>query len=206
MTEPLPSSRIMSSTVMHWVGRLFFWIGGWKVVGRKPEIAKYVAIAVPHTTNWDGIWFFAAGCILRMEVCFLGKHSLFVGPFGWFLRAMGGIPLDRGRRHNMVRQAVDWLQRADRLCIGIAPEGTRKWTPGWRLGFYHIARQAGVPIVLCYADYAKKEAGVLDEPFWPTGDVEADFARLRAIYEPIVAGRPENRGPIVPLPAAAPAE
>jgi 1-acyl-sn-glycerol-3-phosphate acyltransferase len=204
MSAPLPRSRIMSSTVMHLVGRFFFWLGGWKVVGRKPDAAKYVVIAAPHTTNWDGLWYFAAGCILRMEVCFLGKHSLFVGPLGWLLRGMGGIPLDRSRRHNMVSQAVDWFRRADRLCFGVAPEGTRKWTPGWKTGFYHVAHQAGVPIYLAYADYAKKEAGLLAEPLQPSGDLDADFARLRAIYEPIVAGRPENKSPVVPLPPAAP--
>lgn len=197
--EPVPRARLMSSALMHGFGRLLFAVSGWTIVGHKPDLAKYVLIAAPHTSNWDALWLIGAAGVERMEVSFLAKRSLFVGPLGVFLRALGVIPLDRGQHHHLVERAVDWLRRADRFSIGMFPEGTRRRTEGWRTGFYRIALLAEVPVALVYLDYRKREIGMFPELFHPTGDLERDFARLRELYEPCVAARPEGCSPVVPV-------
>jgi 1-acyl-sn-glycerol-3-phosphate acyltransferase len=134
-----------------------------------------------------------------LNFSFFGKDTLFKGPLGWFLRSRGGIPLDRSRNQSFVSQAVSWFDRHETFAIGVAPEGTRQLTAGWKTGFYYIALQAKVPIVLGYIDYAKKEGGILPEVLVPTGDIDKDFEILRRLYGPLVAKHPERKGPIVPL-------
>ncbi len=168
-------------------------------MGETPKAPKYVILAVPHTSNWDGFLLLLAAAMLKLDFSFFGKDTLFSGPVGWFLRYMGGIPLDRSRDQSFVSQAVSWFDRHDRFALGVAPEGTRFLTPGWKTGFYYIAYQARVPIVLGYIDYAKKEGGILPEVVVPTGDIEKDFAALARLYGPCVARHPERKAPIVPL-------
>ena len=168
-------------------------------MGETPAFGKYVVIAAPHTSNWDGFFLIGAASMLNLNFSFFGKQSLFKGPLGWFLRRRGGIPLDRSRNQSFVSQAVSWFDRHETFAIGIAPEGTRQLTRGWRTGFYYIALQAKVPIVLGYIDYARKEGGILPEVLIPTGDIDKDFDILRRLYGPLVARYPEWKGPIVPL-------
>jgi len=183
------------------VGRVVYRLLGWTCTGQTPAFRKYVVIAAPHTSNWDGIFLIGAASMLKLDFSFFGKDSLFKGPLGWFLKRRGGIPLDRSKNQSFVTQAVSWFARHDTFAIGVAPEGTRQLTPGWKTGFYYIALQAGVPIVLGYIDYSKKEAGILPEVLIPTGDIEADFEILRRLYGPL-ARHPEWKGPIVPLRSA----
>ncbi|MEO8360879.1 MAG: 1-acyl-sn-glycerol-3-phosphate acyltransferase [Vicinamibacteria bacterium] len=156
-------------------------------------------LAAPHTSNWDGFYLLLAAAMLRLRFSFFGKDSLFKGPLGWFLRSMGGIPLDRSKNQSSVSQAVSWFDRHETFALGVAPEGTRYLTDGWKTGFYYIALQAKVPVVLGYIDYAKKEAGILDEVLIPTGDIEKDFEVLLRNYGRCVARHPERKAPIVPL-------
>ena len=140
-----------------------------------------------------------AAAMLELDFSFFGKNTLFRGPLGWFLRHMGGIPLDRSRNQSFVSQAVSWFDSHERFALGVAPEGTRYLTAGWKTGFYHIAAQAKVPIVLGYIDYSRKEGGILPEILVPTGDIERDFKDLARLYGPCVARHPERKAPIVPL-------
>lgn len=194
-----PRRSALSWPIVRWVSRVFFFLSGWKATGAPAPYRKYVLLAAPHTSNWDGIILLPASSILGLDLRFLGKDSLFKGPLGWLLRALGGIPIDRSKRQSVVSQAVEWFQKSDDLVLGIAPEGTRAYTEGWKTGFYYIALEAKVPIAMGYIDYAKKEGGIFPEFLEPTGDIEKDFEFFRKWYGPCVAGRPENKGPIVPL-------
>jgi 1-acyl-sn-glycerol-3-phosphate acyltransferase len=153
----------------------------------------------PHTSNWDGFFLIMAAAMLGLNFSFFGKDTLFRGPLGWFLRRVGGIPLDRSRNQSFVSQAVSWFARFETFAIGVAPEGTRQLTAGWKTGFYYIAAQASVPIYLGYIDYARKEGGLLPEVLEPTGDIERDFEILDRLYRPLTARYPEWKAPIVPL-------
>jgi 1-acyl-sn-glycerol-3-phosphate acyltransferase len=188
-----------ASPFIAFIGRVIYRVLGWKCTGQTPTYRKYVIIAAPHTSNWDGFFLIGAASMLNLNFSFFGKHSLFKGPLGWFLRSRGGIPLDRSRNQSFVSQAVSWFDRLDTFAIGVAPEGTRYLTTGWKTGFYYIALQARVPIVLGYIDYAKKEGGILPEVLIPTGDIDKDFETLRRLYDPLVAKHPQWKGPIVPL-------
>ena len=197
MTD-IPQAR-RASPVVALIGRAIYRVLGWKCKGETPTCKKYVIIAAPHTSNWDGFFLIGAASMLKLDFSFFGKDSLFKGALGWFLRRRGGIPLDRSRNQSFVSQAVSWFDRHETFAIGVAPEGTRTLTTGWRTGFYHIAQQAGVPIVLGYIDYAKKEGGILPEVLTPTGDIDRDFETLQRLYGPLTARHPERKGPIVPL-------
>lgn len=112
---------------------------------------------------------------------FLMKKDWFVFPFAPFLRAMGGIPVDRSKKDNTVDRLAEYIRGMKRLHIAITPEGTRKLRERWHSGFYHIALAAGIPIELAVIDYAKRIIGIF-EVFYPTGDLEGDLAYIRSKY------------------------
>lgn len=185
------------------MGRFFYWfayffwykIGGWKVVSTVPEgVNKAVIAAAPHTANEDfpvgiGAWYKE-----NKPASFIAKKELFDGPMGFVFRSTGGIPIDRATSKNMVEQAADFFKERNEMYLVIAPEGTRTWKPRWKTGFYYIAKTAGVPIILAYMDFGKKEVG-LGEVFYPTDDEDADFDYIEKFYCGITAAKPENYNP-----------
>jgi 1-acyl-sn-glycerol-3-phosphate acyltransferase len=154
-----------------------------------------VLVVAPHTSNWDFLVMLLLAAALRLKVTWMGKHTLFRPPFGWIMRRLGGLPIDRGARHNIVEQAVGSFRVYDRLLLAILPEGTRKRTPYWRSGFYHIALGAHVPIALGFADYRRKVGGI-GRVIVPSGDVDADMALIRDFYSGIIGKRPDQFGEI----------
>lgn len=163
---------------------------GWRVEGELPPSRKFVFIAAPHTSNWDLPFMLATAYILGVRISWLGKHTVFLWPFGWFMRALGGIPVDRRARHNMVQQVAERFANADELILAVPPEGTRKQVEYWKSGFYHIARAAQVPVAMGFLDFRRKVAG-LGPPLYTTGDVRADMDRVRAFYRDIRGKIPE---------------
>ncbi|MHA6316291.1 1-acyl-sn-glycerol-3-phosphate acyltransferase [Altererythrobacter sp. CAU 1778] len=137
-----PTSRIARRAILaayHWQG--------WQIVGQMPDLPKFVMAGAPHSSNWDFVFFTGATADQGVEPSFMGKHTLFKGALGRFMRDMGGIAVDRSKRANYVEQVAQDFARRDRLALVIAAEGTRKSDGEWRSGFYHIARAANVPIV-----------------------------------------------------------
>lgn len=155
---------------------------GWRVVGHKPPEEKCVLIAAPHTSNWDFTTMMAVAFVLRLNVHWMGKHTLFPpGILGALMRWFGGIAIDRSKNHNTVEQMVEQFRCRDELLVLITPEGTRSKVETWKAGFYHIAVGAGVPIYLGFVDVARRETGV-GPAFIPTGNYEADIAEIMAFY------------------------
>ncbi|MCC6153695.1 MAG: lysophospholipid acyltransferase family protein [Candidatus Hydrogenedentes bacterium] len=161
---------------------------GWRVDGAAPEVSKYVATFAPHTSNWDLMLVVLIGLVLRVPLRWMGKISLFRAPFGWVIRWLGGVPVDRAKANNTVIQAIRHFKENDRFVLGIAPEGTRKHVDEWKLGFYYIANGAGVPIATTYLDYGKKQGG-FGPTFQPTGVAEGDVAEIRTFYAGISGKR-----------------
>ncbi len=145
---------------------LFLKLSGWRVEGVPPQRSKVVMIAAPHTSNWDFIFMLTCLGHLGLKVSWMGKDTLFKWPYGWFMRMVGGLPIDRSQRHQVVDQIAQVFDDHDQLLIGILPEGTRKKRDHWKTGFYYIAQKANVPILICPVDYAKKTGsiGPLIEP------------------------------------------
>lgn len=169
----------------------FFWNAllqaqGWTFRGSFPHhLPKAVVIVGPHTSSWDFVIGLAVRSKLNLHhLKFLGKDSLFKGPFGFFFRRLGGVPVDRFSANNMVDQVVHLFQTNDAFVLALSPEGTRKKVERLRTGFYHIALKAKVPIVMAGMDFGKKEL-VLAEPFLPSGNADADFEKILSFYAPL---------------------
>ena len=201
MKETRPVGRLGRALAALWL-RVF----GWRVEGRLPDAPKTVVIAAPHTSNWDLPHMLAVAYTLGVRPAWLGKRELFVGPFGLLFRLLGGVPVDRSKRANLVQQVADRFADVDRLFLVIPPSGTRSRAPHWRSGFYHIARAAGVPIVCAYLDYRRK-AGGIGPVLAATGNVSVDMEKLRAFYAGVTGRYPERTTPVrlaeedTPLPA-----
>jgi 1-acyl-sn-glycerol-3-phosphate acyltransferase len=156
---------------------------GWRLTGVLPDRTQLVLIAAPHTSWWDGVWGLLFRTALGANVSFMAKRELFNGPLGWLLRRLGGIPIERRGAHGIVEQMTARFADADRLWLGITPEGTRKRVTKWKNGFWYIARAAHVPILPVYFDYPSRTIGI-GPLFEPSDDLVGDLARLRAFYAP----------------------
>lgn len=165
---------------------------GWRVEGPFPDLKKFVIIVAPHTSNWDFIAALFCDLALDLEAGFLAKHSIFVGPFGTWLKSLGGIPVVRSASHNVVSQVAAEFARRDQMVLAIAPEGTRKRVQSWKSGYWHIARAAGVPIVPVGLDFARR-AAVIGPLRNTTDSLEDDEAAFKAFFATITPKRPEHR-------------
>ncbi len=170
-------ARTIRGTVMWYYNRQ-----GWTAVNANPDLRKCVVIAAPHTSNWDFVFFLGAAITLDIPLSFMGKKSLFRWPFGKAMRELGGIAVDRSSSQNYVQSIAEEFANRDEFMLTIAPEGTRSAVARWKTGFYHIAMQAKVPLVIGMMDYAHKRVG-LAEAFWPTGDYAKDMEKVLAFYQ-----------------------
>lgn len=187
---PDPGPTLLSRLVR----RLLVWLyqtRGWKAEGAPPADRRCVILAAPHTSNWDFVNVLGLTNALGIKAHFMGKKSLFRWPMGRFMRDMGGVSIDRSASRNYVEATIAEFARRDEFMLIIAAEGTRSAVAQWRTGFYHIALGAGVPLVLGYVDYARKVGG-LGPAIVPTGDYEADMARIVAFYADKTARHPER--------------
>ena len=170
---------------------------GWEVDNHCPlELDQYVMIAAPHTSNWDALYARLGLKALGVNVRLTIKDSYMKLPFGPFVRAMGGIGIDRRpkasgeARPSMVQLMTDLFKTHPKLVMLVTPEATRARQEQWKTGFYHVALNAGVPIALAYMDYEKKKTGV-GKIVYPTGDFEKDMAEIMAFYAQVKAKFPE---------------
>ena len=176
------------------LARLSYWILkklGWTFHVDLPEINKFVAIAAPHTSNWDFPLGILAAKAINLKVNWLGKHSMFHWPYGWFFRAIGGTPVRRDTGQNYMQQLTGLFNRSEHLVLALAPEGTRSKTDHWKTGFHSIARAAGVPVLMAYLDYGKKQVGI-GGMFYPSDDIETDFCIIREYYQDRLGKNPEK--------------
>ena len=173
------------------IARFILKLRNWKIADFPPDVKKSVVIVAPHTSMWDFFWgrmiYFAIG----KKVKFLIKQEMFTFPFKSILNALGGIPVDRGKRNNLVDYIAGLFAESDSLYITITPEATRKLNHKWKRGFYYIALKAKVPITIGIIDYKKREIGVAGF-FTPTGDFEKDFPQIEEYYHGRGAKHPEK--------------
>ncbi len=179
-----------------WLGRYMFRRSGWKMVGDFPDVPKAIIIGVPHTSNMDGYYSIAAMMALSLRIRLMAKDSMFSWYLGWFFRWLGFIPIDRSASKGVVEQSVSKFAEYEQLLLVIAPEGTRGGAETWKTGFYHIAHEAQVPIILGGIDYEKCELS-FNGAFYTTGDKEADLEKLYDLYADFTPGHAErSSGPL----------
>jgi 1-acyl-sn-glycerol-3-phosphate acyltransferase len=141
---------------------VFLKILGWQIVGELPKAKKYIIIVAPHTSNWDFFLGVFTRRIKQFDPKYVAKKELFVWPFGYFFKWMGGYPVNRSKHSNFVDSVVELFNSKEEFIITLTPEGTRSYNPDWKSGFYYIAKKANVPVMRCGFDYGTKRI-VLDE-------------------------------------------
>ncbi len=175
----------------HYFGAMVLKLWGWKPEGNPPEEDKYVFIAAPHTSGWDFPFMIAFAWWWGVDIRWLGKHTLFDGPFGWFFRWFGGIAVNRSKNHNMIQSFAKAFAERNELVLVIPAEGTRKYRDYWKSGFYWAAREAGVPICLGYMDFERRRGG-FGPLLWPSQDLTRDMDFVRAFYTGMKGKHPEK--------------
>ncbi|HSG59900.1 MAG TPA: 1-acyl-sn-glycerol-3-phosphate acyltransferase [Pseudomonadales bacterium] len=168
------------------IARLILRLIGWKIEFHNDRLPykKCVIIGAWHTSNWDFALMLVGVLDAEVQLNWMGKHTIFPKPIAWFMRWLGGIPVNRTRSTNMTSAVASIFDERDELKILLAPEGTRSTEGGtFKSGFYYIAHQAGVPIAMAYIDAERKVVG-LDKVMETTGDYDKDLAEILAYYEP----------------------
>lgn len=179
-------SRFLLWAVLTWYRR-----SGWRAVGDIPDARKFIIVGAPHTSNWDFLVFLGTVHARGRRARFIGKRSLFRWPLNGFMRALGGVPVDRGARQDLVGQIVDRIAAHDDFIMIVAAEGTRNRTTAWKTGFYQIAYRAGIPIVCAGPDYPAR-LGIFGPIIHPRGDYDADMAPAFAFFRSLKPKYPER--------------
>jgi len=187
---PASAPRAHHSAWLRALARGVLRLGGWRMVGRWPDVRKVVVIVAPHSSGWDGIWGLAAKVALDVHIVFIGKAELFRGPLGWLLRKLGGVPVDRSAPGGVVDQVAQQIRASDQMWFVLAPEGTRRHVTKWKPGFWRIAKAANVPVFCAWFHYPDKMIG-LGPMVELSDDVEADLVRIRKLFAPYQG---KNRG------------
>lgn len=155
--------------------RWIFALTGWKLVGHtQHEFTKGVYVVCPHASWVDFLIGLGTRATLRYPIGYLGKEELFKPPFGFIFRWLGGRPVKRNQKTNLVASQVAAVNEADRFLFALAPEGTRGDVQKLRTGFYYMAFEAGIPILPVAFDYGRKEVRFAP-PFFPSGRFKEDM-------------------------------
>lgn len=176
------------------LARAFWAVSRYRFVSEAAPPRSAVLIGAPHTSNWDFAYMLAITWRLGLSPRWLGKHTLFKRPFGPLMRALGGIPVDRANPGGLVQELVRRVRDDPKFILVVTPEGTRGRRALWKSGFYRIARDADLPVVLGYVDSQTKTSG-LGPTLELTGDVTADMDQVRAFYADKRGIRPDDFTP-----------
>jgi 1-acyl-sn-glycerol-3-phosphate acyltransferase len=169
---------------------------GWRANGVLPRELKYVLIVAPHTSNWDLFYGIILAFALKLDARYIAKKELFRGVFSPLMTWSGAIPIDRSSSHHIVDQMASKFKESEKFILALAPEGTRHRKDCWKSGFYHIALDAHVPILLAFIDYASKTGGA-GPLIYPTGNLEQDTSVFRNFYLTVQGKYPENTSPVI---------
>lgn len=168
---------------MRATARLILRVFGWRLVGQFPDVPRVLIIAAPHSSAWDAVWGLLIKVAIGLDIEFMAKREAFFFPLGTLLRLLGGVAVDRRAANGVVGATVQAIESKPVCWVVLAPEGTRRRADRWKTGFWHIARQAKVPVCCIYLNYPDKTFGV-GPTVEMTADMDADIAKLREYYTP----------------------
>ncbi|TVQ85511.1 MAG: glycerol acyltransferase [Bacteroidetes bacterium] len=177
---------------MKWIATFLLRLAGWRITHGMPEgISKAVIIMAPHTSNWDFV-IGRLGFVTRgVKPKTIIKKESFFFPLGIILKALGAIPMDRGFSAGTIKKVTALIDKSDEFFLIITPEGTRKLVRSWKKGFYFLAEQANVPIIMGFLDYRTKTGG-MGPVIYPSGNYEEDLKKIEEFYKDKQAFYPEN--------------
>jgi len=164
------------------IGKSFFKIVGWEIVGDIPDVNKYVMVIAPHTSLVDMIFGKMYNWVIDMHPTIMVKQEFFFFPVGPIIKMWGAIPINRKYPGGIIAQMADRFKDSEKLILSITPEGTRSPNPDWKTGFYRIAEAADVPIYLTLIDFKSKTLGFLGGEQKKTGDMKADINAIKEQY------------------------
>ncbi len=163
----------------------------WKITGEIPtSIEKAVIIVAPHTSLWDFVYGRFAFWILDIDVRVMISEKYFKWPLGRLLTILGGHPVKQTRINRLLLEIFNHFKKSNSFFLVITPEGTRKLVKRWKKGFYQIAVENNVPIIMAFIDYKDKKGG-LGPVFYPTGDFSTDIKEIENFYCHFHAKHPE---------------
>jgi len=121
------------------------------------------------------------------------KSEIDIWPVKYMFRGLGGIPVQRGEKTDIIQQCAEKFAQSEKLWLGLAPEGTRTKTKTWKTGFLRIAKGADVPIILVGINGANKTL-VIGKVINPEGDFAQQAQALREYASQKFTGiKPENQ-------------
>jgi len=177
------------------VGALYLKVTGWEAVGEVPK-GKYIVVAAPHTSNWDLPYTLSVAWVLGAKIHWLGKHTLFEGPFGPFFKFLRGVPIDRRSSNNATKMVAEWIKnQPGDVVLAVAVEGTRSKKDFWKSGFFYIAKEAQVPLLLGFLDYKNKRGG-FGPVLQPTEEPKELMDHMREFYDGIEGHNHANTTPV----------
>lgn len=177
-----------------WLGKYFLYILGWKVNGEITGVKdgeNLVVIVAPHTSNWDGALGLATIIGLDARISFIGKHTVFRFGLGWFLKSLGGIPVNRSVPGDVVLKIVKKIKNNSGTLFAMAPEGTRSKVTEWKSGFLRIAKEIKANVLMASIDFSAKEI-LLGDIYIPTGDNEKDIEEIKKYYSSFAPKYPDK--------------
>lgn len=153
-----------------------------RVTGLEHARTRPAVFLFNHQSQYD---IFIVPRVLNGDVTAVAKQELTKNPiFGPLMRFVGVTFIDRTDTAS-ARASLAPVVRTlrDGLSVAIAPEGTRSYTPRvgrFKKGAFHIARQAGVPVIpivirnageVCRRNAMVARPGVVDVAILPPIDV-----------------------------------
>ena len=182
-----PNVPRMGNAFTRWLGDMILKLMGWKVAGKLANEKQAVLIGGPHTSNQD--LFLALGCALSVGLKFswMMKKEAFFWPLRGLWKALGGIPIDRKAKLDIVGQMKEFLASQDKVWLGLTPEGTRSKVERYKTGYLRIAMGTNTPVFIVGVDGRDKTV-TLDKIWELTGDIEADNAAIKSYIETTYSG------------------
>jgi len=177
-----PNTPRMGNALTRWTGDMILKAMGWTIHGKLPNLRKVIVIGGPHTSNWD--LFLVVGSMLSVGLKFswMMKKEAFFWPLGGLWKALGGIPIDRKIKMDVVGQIKSFFESQEKIWLGITPEGTRAKVERYKTGYLRIAKGVGAPLFIVGIDSLNKRI-ILDKLWDPKGEIEQENAAIKTYIE-----------------------
>ncbi len=173
-----------NSSIKKAIGRFLLWSYRWRIEGEVHNAKKFLVILAPHTSYWDFLSNMGTMLALGVHNRWFIADAFWWWPLQIFWNWLGGVPVERNAKHNLVTFTIGKFVDYDELIMAMYPEGATRKTEKWKTGFWHIAKGAGIPIQMLAVDY-KKRASIFGPVFIPSDDMEADMKKIQTYFKDV---------------------